>query len=128
MNKKIVLDASAILALLNQEPGYKVVEQHLPDSMMSTVNLSEVVAVLISIGMPESEAEAIIATLVKDIVVFDQQHAYITANLRKTTKAYGLSLGDRACLALAQIENLPVLTADKIWCKFKHSVDIICIR
>jgi ribonuclease VapC len=125
---KIVLDASAMLALLNQEAGWEIVEQHLPQSIMSTVNLSEVMTVLINIGAPLKEAEMAVTELVKEIIVFDQQQACIAANLRKSTKLYGLSLGDRVCLALAQVKNVSVLTADKSWGKLKHPVKICFIR
>ena len=124
---KVVMDASAVLALLNQETGYKLVEQHLPESMISTVNLSEVVTILIDIGITRSDAETTVNELIKEIIVFDQQQAFIAAELRKSTKSYGLSLGDRACLALSQIKKLPALTADKAWSKLKVA-EVICIR
>jgi ribonuclease VapC len=125
---RVVLDASAMLALLNQENGYEIVEQHLTDSVMSAVNLSEVVSVLIEIGISREEAETSITELISEIIVFDQQQAYTAASLRKDTKPYGLSLGDRACVALAQIKKLPILTADKVWNKFSSQVNIIFIR
>lgn len=125
---KIVLDASAILALLNQETGYELVEKNLPHSIISTVNLSEVITVLNDIGIPQNESENAVAELIKEIVVFDQEQACIAASLRKHTKVHGLSLGDRACLALSQVENAPVLTADKAWKKLKHPTKILFIR
>lgn len=125
---KIVFDASAVLALLNKETGEEIVEQHLPNSILSTVNLAEAVAALIDIGISREEAESTITELVTEIISFDQQQACIAADLRKITKSYGLSLGDRACLALAQMKNIPVLTADKIWKNINHSTEIICIR
>ena len=114
---KIIFDASALLALLNQESGCEIVEKHLTDSVMSSINISEVVAVLIDIGIPQKDAESTVASLVKNIEDFDETQAYLTASLKKVTKQFGLSLGDRACLALAQLRKLPVLTADKAWQK-----------
>lgn len=114
----IILDASAILALLNQEKGYELVEKHLLEALMSTVNISEVVAVLTEAGVPQREAEGLVSELIKEKVDFDEEQAYIAASFRKSTRAYGLSLGDRACLALGKVRNLPVLTADKSWQKF----------
>jgi|LakMenEpi03Aug12_release.lakeMendotaPanAssembly.Ray.scaffolds.fasta_scaffold867984_3 ribonuclease VapC len=125
---KVVLDASAMLALLNEENGYEIVEQHLTNSVMSTVNLSEVVSVLMDIGISKEEAETTTAELLSEIIAFDQQQAYAAASLRKITKPYGLSLGDRACLALGKIKNLPVITADKAWTKISQNIKIICIR
>jgi PIN domain nuclease of toxin-antitoxin system len=117
MNKNVVLDASAVLALLNQEPGYKQVEDYLPEAIMSSVNASEVMAVLTHQGIPNEDAETIATQIIKEIVPFDLEHAVLTAALRTSTKQYGLSLGDRACLALAKSRHSTVLTADKIWGK-----------
>lgn len=125
---RIVLDASAVLALLNQEPGCKVVEKHLPKSILSTVNLAEVIAVLTDAGMPHEEAESTITELIKEIATFDQPQACLAASLIKSSRPYGLSLGDRACLALAKIKNVPVLTADKAWSNLNnHPTKVIVI-
>ncbi len=125
--KPIILDASAVLALLNEEPGYQMVEDYLSESVISTVNLSEVIAVLTGIGMQDQEAQNIVSDLIKEKIPFDEEQAYVAASLRKQTKSYGLSLGDRACLALAKIKKLPVLTADKAWRKITE-VEVILIR
>ena len=125
---KVVLDASAVLALLNQEQGGDKVEEYLSEGILSTVNLSEVLTVLDSIGVPHQDARAMLVNLIKEIVVFDEEQAVVAAFLRKTTKPYGLSLGDRACLALAQIQGVPVLTADKVWKKIPHQVEVLLIR
>jgi ribonuclease VapC len=126
MNKKIVLDASALLALLNQENGYEKVESALPDAMISAVNYSETIAVLSKIGISEDEAKELTHSVIPDIIPFDTEQAHIAAILRKKTQAHGLSLGDRACLALAEKFKAHVLTADKIWSKL--SLDNIKIE
>jgi len=125
---KIVLDASALLALLNNEPGRQIVEEQLPNSIISTVNLSEVITILTEIGVSAKESEIIIKELVKEIIDFDQPQALTAAALRKITKSCGLSLGDRACLALAKLKNLPVLTADKAWHAINHGVKVYLVR
>ncbi len=126
---RVVLDTSALLALLQQEKGSDQVAQHLPNAMMSSVNFSEVIAVLISTGIPEKEAKALITDIVKHIVPFDTEQAYLAATLRATTKHCGLSLGDRACLALAQLYKITALTADKIWSKLPlQHIKITVIR
>jgi len=117
MNKSIVLDASALLALLNQESGHRQIEEVLPNAVMSAVNVSEVISVLIRNQITDEEARNITADLVKEIIPFDESQAYIAASLIKKTKRYGLSFGDRACLALAKVNRIPVLAADKIWSK-----------
>jgi PIN domain nuclease of toxin-antitoxin system len=124
----VVMDASAILALLNQEPGQEVVEEYLPRSMLSAVNASEVMAVLTGIGLSIDDAEDMLSKLIKEVVPFDRYLAVIAAGLRQTTKKLGLSFGDRACLALAKRRRTPALTADRSWTKLNIDVDIRLIR
>lgn len=124
----VVLDASALLALIYQEPGHEIVAHAMPHAIMSAINISEVLTVLYSEGMPEQKADQEIVTLVKEIVDFDTEQARLSAKLRKLTKAQGLSFGDRACLALAKSLELPVLTADKIWTKINLDIKIKVIR
>jgi ribonuclease VapC len=125
---KVVFDASALLALLNKESGYMVAEKYLSQAMMSTINLAEVLTVLIGIGISHSDAVTMTTDLIDDIVPFDAEQAFETACLREKTKAFGLSLGDRACLALAQRKHLTVITADKIWKEIGLPIEIIVIR
>ncbi|MCK4869603.1 MAG: type II toxin-antitoxin system VapC family toxin [Gammaproteobacteria bacterium] len=125
---KMVLDASALLALINDEPGSDMVLDALPGAVMSAVNLSEVVAVLIKVGMPDDEACLMVNSLVNNVVPFDRDQAHVAAKMRRITKDFGLSLGDRACLALAQQEGLEVLTADKIWKQVSSGVVVRIIR
>lgn len=125
-----VLDASAILAVIFDEPGREKAEQYLPDAKVSTVNIAEVAARLLSVGMPEPTVQTILDTLQLSIQPFDYRHALATANLRQPTKAAGLSLGDRACLALAGRHGLPALTSDGVWQDIAQSinVEVIVIR
>jgi PIN domain nuclease of toxin-antitoxin system len=112
---EVVLDASAVLALLNQEPGHEKVESALEGAVIGTVNLSEVMAKLVERGMPEPQAVSAIQELDLEIVPFDTQLAFQAGALRALTKPLGLSLGDRACVALGQHLTLPVLTAERKW-------------
>jgi PIN domain nuclease of toxin-antitoxin system len=117
---KNVLDASAVLAVLNGEPGEKKVIPLLTESAVSSVNLTEVAAKLLEAGMDEASAQIAVSVLgIGKIVDFSEELAWETARLRPLTKQYGLSLGDRACLALARKLNVPAVTADKEWSKFK---------
>jgi PIN domain nuclease of toxin-antitoxin system len=117
---KNVLDASAVLAVLNGERGEKKVIPLLAESAMSSVNLTEIGAKLLEAGMDEQSARAAVAVLgIGEIVDFDEAQAWEAAKLRPLTKQYGLSLGDRACLSLAIKRNLPAVTADKEWSKLK---------
>ena len=117
---KNVLDASAVLAVLNGEPGEKKVIPLLAESAISAVNLTEVGAKLLEAGMEEASAQIAVSVLgIGEIVDFTEDSAWEAALLRPLTKQYGLYLGDRACLALARKLNVPAVTADKEWSKFK---------
>ena len=128
MNNKAVLDSSALLAFINQENGSELVEGYLPNAIMSSVNIAEVVAVLSLVDMPEDIIINIINDLGIEVISFDQEQAIQTGFLRNKTKAAGLSLGDRACINLATIKNLNVVTADKIWSTLDLTNNIVLIR
>jgi len=112
---EVVLDASALLALLNDEPGAAKVAEVLGEARMSSVNLAEVVSHFIHAGMPAAEVDAMLHPLPVEIVAADQGLAHIAGRLRAVTASAGLSLGDRFCLALAKRDRLPAMTADKQW-------------
>lgn len=117
---KNILDASAILAVLNGERGEKKVIPILAESAVSSVNLTEVAAKLFETGMDESNARLAVSVLgIGEVVDFTEDLAWEAARLRSLTKQYGLSLGDRACLALAIKLKVPAVTADKEWSKLK---------
>lgn len=110
-----VLDASAILAVILEEPGAVRVERHLPGGKASSVNIGEVVAKLHDLGMPEETIEEIVAGSQLDVRAHDLECAIAAGHLRPETRVAGLSLGDRACIALARALSLPVVTADRSW-------------
>ncbi len=123
-----VLDASALLAFLNDEPGSATVEAALPRAAVSAVNLSEAATVLVEHGADPVEVRALLEGLGLDVVPFDALLAYRAAALRPATRAFGLSLGDRACLALAGQLDVVALTADRSWGRIKIPVEIRLIR
>jgi PIN domain nuclease of toxin-antitoxin system len=112
---EVVLDASALLALLREEPGADKVADAIAEARMSSVNFAEVVSHFIHAGMPASEVDAMLKPLPMTIVEADQALATIAGRLRAATAEASLSLGDRFCLALARRDGLPALTADKQW-------------
>ena len=117
---KNVLDASAVLAVLNGELGQKKVIPILAKSAISSVNLTEVAAKLLEAGMDEAGARLAVSVLgIGEIVDFTEDLAWEAARFRPLTKQYGLSLGDRACLALSIKLKVPAITADKEWSKLK---------
>ena len=125
---EVVLDASALLALLNAEPGASAVAEALPEAVISAVNLSEVVAKLCGAGMPEKVVRQVLGTLGLEIVPFDEEQAY-QAGLLRAAKGYaGLSLGDRACLSLGKIRGAGVLTADRTWAELSTGTGVRVIR
>ena len=117
---KNILDASAVLAVLNGERGEKKVIPILAESAISSVNLTEVAAKLLETGMDEASALLAVSVLgIGEVVDFTEDLAWEAARLRPITKQFGLSLGDRACLALAIKLKVPAITADKEWSKLK---------
>lgn len=124
------MDASAVLAYLQDEMGSEKVEWVLSAGrgVMSAVNFAEVVGKLLETGMPESSLKVVMENLELQIESLDDQQAWKTGLLRMSTRELGLSLGDRACLALAHFKKLPVMTADKQWDKLTIDLDIIQLR
>ncbi len=129
MSRRIVLDASAILALINREPGHdRLTPELLSNAISSTVNLAEVQSKLVSRGWSSDEAWEDTTSPVQEVAPFLQQHARIAGDLITQTRKLGLSLGDRACLALAMALDAPVYTADQTWKKLKLGIRIHVIR
>jgi ribonuclease VapC len=123
-----VLDSSAVLAVLNAEPGADVVVSMMDDALISTVNYAEVIAKLVERGGNAVAAQAALRSIALTTVDFDIALALRTGGLRGETLRRGLSLGDRACLALAEREGVPALTSDRSWVGAVSSVDIRLIR
>jgi PIN domain nuclease of toxin-antitoxin system len=127
--KTIVLDASAMLAVLNEEPGSeKLTPEMLNNSIGSTVNLAEVHTKLVSRGGDPDEAWEDALSAIQEAVPFNEEQARIAGGLVARTRALGLSLGDRACLALGFVLNAPVYTADRSWKDLKVGIPIHVIR
>ena len=125
---KYLLDASALLALLNNEPGAKRIEEILPESVIGAVNACEVIAKLVSAGMSPSDAQSSVKLINIEILPFEEEAAYKAGGLVSETRKLGLALGDRACLALGMMRNLTVMTADQSWSKLRLSVRVEVIR
>jgi ribonuclease VapC len=121
----IVLDASAILAIILGEPGAEhLTTALLARSVCSTVNLAEVMAKLSSRGWSEAEAWEDATTPIRAAVPFDEEQARLSASLVQLTRPLGLSLGDRSCIALGLTLQVPVYTADKLWNKLKLPIRV----
>jgi ribonuclease VapC len=125
----IVLDASALLAVLNGEAGAdKLSPQLLSAATSSTVNLAEVQGKLVDRGLSPRDAWEATLSPIREATAFTTEHARTAGNLITQTRALGLSLGDRACLALGLALKAPVYTADRSWRNLKLGVRIHVIR
>jgi ribonuclease VapC len=112
---EIVLDSSAVLAVLRVESGHERVLEVISRSLISVVNEAEVITVLIRKGDSVSQAMEAVRVLPYTVADLDRELAFRAGTLWRESKPRGLSLGDRCCLALAEREGLPVLTSDKRW-------------
>jgi len=123
-----VLDASAVLAYVSGEPGAEIVASLIDDALVSAVNLAEAVTNLRERTGSLDIARAALDIAALDVVDFDRSLAEEAGGFVADTRPKGLSLGDRACLALAAREGLPAFTADRAWAGLGVGVDIRLIR
>jgi ribonuclease VapC len=125
----VVLDASAILAIIQGEPGAeKLTPDILRTAVCSIVNLAEVQAKLVTCGWPPDDAWEDATSPIREAVLFTEEQAKIAGSLAALTRPLGLSLGDRACLALGISTKAPIYTAEKSWTRLKFGVRIHVIR
>jgi len=115
VSKVYVLDSSAFLAMVNEEPGASMVEALLPVAVIGAVNLAEIVSKLRDKGVGEADVEAMLALFNLDVRPLTAMQAFRAGHLRDVTRHSGLSLGDRACLSLAMELGAVALTADREW-------------
>ena len=126
---EVVLDASAMLALIQHERGEeKLTAEILDDAVISTVNLAEVQSKLVKNGYQPDEAWEDTLSLVSAVKPYTSEQARIAGDLITKTEKYGLSLGDRSCLALAIALKAPVYTTEQTWKNLKVGVPIHVIR
>ena len=124
----IVLDASALLAFLQNEAGSDQVEAALPEAVISSVNWAEVVQKSIAAGVNVDGLREDLEALGLKILPFTAEEAEIAAQLWQQTRSVGLSLGDRACLSVAIRLETVVLTADQIWTTLSLPIAVHSIR
>ena len=124
----VVHDASSLLAFVFDEPGADIVRGELRGGLVSSVNWSEVVQKAGVRGRNVAELRFLFEQLGLSIVSFEASTAELAAGLYPQTKAFGLSLGDRACLALGLERERPVLTADRNWVILSLGLVILEIR
>ena len=120
----VVLDASALLAYLQDEPGGERVREVLAHSVMSTVNWAEVIGKARDDGVDTRGLREDLASLGLALEPFSADQAEIAGRLKERTRQFGLSLGDRACLALGSARGETVYTADRAWSRLALGVDV----
>lgn len=123
----IVFDSSVLIAILKQEAGYEQGEALFSKALVLTINLAEVATYLARQGAPLETIQAILGQFPCQIVDFTNELVALSGFLYHQ-RPFGLSLGDRSCLALALARNLPVLTADTVWTNLSLPVEIQTIR
>ena len=124
----VVIDASVALAVLNGELGTERIEDIPIGGLISATNFSEVLAKLVDVGLDDDAAINAFDALMLAVVPVDAGQAKHAGLLRRQTREHGLSLGDRACLALAASRGFPAVTADRVWAKLDLGIEIKVIR
>lgn len=124
----VVLDSSAVLTVINGEAGAERVEDVLTGGSISVANFSEVLSKLVDKGHDDGDAVAVLDALPLTVLPMDAAQARRAGLLRRQTRTLGLSLGDRACLALAVETGLPVVTADRVWAQLDLGIQVTVVR
>ena len=125
---KVLLDASAYIAYISQEPGCDVVSEIIGKSCINTVTYTEIISFYTKKGLSDDLLKELCQYV--EIINVNENICYAAGHMIKTSRDYGLSLGDRLCLATAQYFNLTVYTADKIWLRVADElkINIVTIR
>ncbi|HEY0330597.1 MAG TPA: type II toxin-antitoxin system VapC family toxin [Rhodopseudomonas sp.] len=123
-----MLDASAVLAVALHEPGHQALRGLETVGLVSAVNLAEVRSRLWDKAGSSAAVDELLTGIKMSVVAFDETQARLSAELRPVTRALGLSLGDRACLALAVQSGAVAYTADRAWAKIDLPIEVRVIR
>ena len=124
-----LLDASALLAYLQREPGFEAVREALREgAAISAVNLAEVAGKLKARGKDPERIVRRLLAMGLEVLPFTLEEALEAGALDPLTRPLGLSMGDRACLAAGKVRGLAVLTADRTWAGVVPGVDVVVVR
>lgn len=125
----VVLDSSAIIALLKGEPGSEIVANHLSDAAISAVNVQEIAKKMLEAGMPEAVVRQTLDELRLTVMPHGNDDALQAASLFAATRKIGSGLGDRSCMALAIRLRAPALTTDRAWAKLDIAgLEVVLVR
>ena len=125
---RLVLDASAVTAVLRREAGHEKVIPHLRGSLISAVNLAEVFCTARNFGADPALDELAVRTMQLDVIPFDQAQAKMVASIYAKTRGLTVGIADRVCLSLGLMHNLPVLTGDHQWLEHDVGVEVQLFR
>lgn len=125
---RMVFDASAILAVAHKEHGSEMVLKHREHAIVSAVNHMEVASKLLRIGMTMRDTEIFLSEAFPNIIAFDVQQSNLAATLHAKHRGYQLSYADCACMALAMVVKIPVLTGDRKWADLALDMDVRLFR
>ena len=126
---KVLFDSSALLTLIQEEKGYEILQDISATITMSSVNLGDVIAVLTRTGIPAHKIREILDSTGADIISFNEKEAILSGSLITKTKPFGLSFGDRACIATGIIYGLKVYTTDKAWNNLEvDGLELVMVR
>ena len=120
----VVLDASALLALLKREAGAEIVEASLDQAVIGSVNLGEAAQIQYAYGWNRAEFETAVALMEIPVVPVSHKTAIDAADFRELARKNGISQADCLCLALAKSESAVALTADRDWLKIADMVGV----
>ncbi|MEX0749412.1 MAG: type II toxin-antitoxin system VapC family toxin [Dehalococcoidia bacterium] len=126
--RECVVDASTVLAAIKREPGYQRAIAAIQTAIISSVNFAEVASHLAKSGVSLDEIKSVLSSFALPTIDFNMEQALEAARLHPLTVRQGLSLGDRACLALAVLRGLPVMTADRKWASVDIGIEIVLVR
>ncbi|MEZ6064119.1 MAG: type II toxin-antitoxin system VapC family toxin [Planctomycetaceae bacterium] len=125
---EVVVDASAVLALMLGEKGVDKVEEMREESVISTVNILEALSRLVRHDVNAERAQLFLRQAFPNAIAFDRQQAETAAMIHSATRSFGLSYGDCACLALGIVRRAPVLTGDRRWKELDIGVKVLLFR
>lgn len=125
---RVVLDASAILAVAFNEAGCEQVLEYKDSATVSAVNQTEVISKLLRFEMPLPEIETFLSEAFPSVVAFDKRQASLAADIHQQNRHHRISYADASCMALATLNQSPVITGDRKWAEIPLSIAIRLFR
>ncbi|MEO0683783.1 MAG: type II toxin-antitoxin system VapC family toxin [Cyanobacteria bacterium J06649_11] len=128
MSSAVVLDASAIIAVIKEEPGHEAVMPFIRNAVVLSVNFSEAVAYFAKHIVDDQVVSKVVQPFARAVVPYGFEESFLAGKLIRDTQQHGLSLGDRACIALGMVRKTSVITTDRAWAQLDVPIEIKLIR